>query len=285
MKRCAKIVRRYYHIFATLKFSGLDTIRTITLVGAGRLAGHFADAFKARQVAITQIWNRGEERGRQLAQRVGAQFVQDLKDLDLSGDLIMVAVSDLAIEEIISKLDIGDRLVVHVSGSVPSSVLARVSQRYGVFYPLQTFPRHGNIDFKNVPLCIEAASDADLERLMNLAGLLSPMVYRINSEQRRVLHLSAVFASNFSNFMYVIASEILRENHLDPGMLQPIISQTAMHAMTGDPFKRQTGPAVRADRQVIDRHLVMLESNPDFRELYRTITEKIIQYSSIHGQL
>jgi predicted short-subunit dehydrogenase-like oxidoreductase (DUF2520 family) len=139
--------------------------------------------------------------------------------------------------------------------------------------------------FRTVPLCIEASSGKNLLLLRSFANSLSEKVYLINSDQRRILHLSAVFAGNFTNFMYTISQELLRENGMDFGILEPIIRQTARNASSGDVFNMQTGPAVREDRETIREHLELLATHRDYKEIYDLITRNIIQHKKNHDQL
>jgi predicted short-subunit dehydrogenase-like oxidoreductase (DUF2520 family) len=146
-----------------------------------------------------------------------------------------------------------------------------------VIYPPQTFTGHPLLRFRTVPLCIEASSEKNLLTLKTFAGTLSEKVYNLNSGQRKILHLAAVFASNFTNFMMSISQELLLEKGLDFGILEPIIRQTARNASSGDIFGMQTGPAVREDRETIRQHLEMLANHPDYKEIYDLITRKIIE--------
>jgi predicted short-subunit dehydrogenase-like oxidoreductase (DUF2520 family) len=152
-----------------------------------------------------------------------------------------------------------------------------VSENFGVIYPPQTFTDHKLQSFRTVPLCIEASSGKNLLLLKSFADSLSEKVYMINSDQRRILHLSAVFASNFTNFMVAISQELLLENGMDFRILEPIIRQTAGNASFDDVFKMQTGPAVREDRETILEHLQLLSNHPDYKEIYDLITRNIIQ--------
>ena len=155
--------------------------------------------------------------------------------------------------------------------------LKGISENIGVLYPPQTFTNSRIISFRKVPLCIEANSDENLKRLQSFAESLSEMVYPIDSVQRKILHLSAVFANNFTNLFYTISEELLHENGMDFNILTPIIHQTAHNAASGDVFKFQTGPAIREDSATIMEHLKLLSKHPDYQEIYSLITKNIIQ--------
>jgi len=66
-----------------------------------------------------------------------------------------------------------------------------------------------------VPLCIEGSDESTTRLLEQLAQTISNKVYRIDSAQRKILHLAAVFANNFPNYLYTIAQQILTQHQLD----------------------------------------------------------------------
>jgi len=198
-------------------------IQHIILLGAGNVATHLARTFAKKGYHILQVYNRTAKRGRKLANRVGAGYVELPEHLDPDADLYILAVSDSVIGEIAGKMRVNRGLVVHTSGSVSIDQLATASPNYGVFYPLQTFRKDKRISFDRVPVCIEANSPESEKALFHLATRISSHVHLINSEQRKVLHLAAVFAGNFSNFMYSIAEDILQPYWILFELLRPLI--------------------------------------------------------------
>jgi predicted short-subunit dehydrogenase-like oxidoreductase (DUF2520 family) len=252
-------------------------IQKIVILGAGRLAVNLSMAIHKKGYEIAEVCNRTEKRGRSLARRLGAKYVPQPEMITQDADLYIVAVSDNAIPDILERITT-DRLMVHTSGSVGMDILQKASQNYGVIYPPQTFTAGKLIPFRKIPLCIEASSKINLEILRSFADSISDKVYEINSEQRRVVHLSAVFASNFSNYLISVSEELLREKGIDFGILEPIIRQTARNTLKGDVFTLQTGPAVRGDQETIRQHLELLSSHPDYKEIYDLITRTIIQH-------
>ena len=169
-------------------------------------------------------------------------------------------------------------MVVHTSGSADMEVLEGASSNYGVIYPLQTFTFRRMLTLRDVPLCISANSMENIVRLKSFAYSLSNNVNIVTTEQRRALHLAAVYANNFANFMVTVAQDLLLDNGIDPGMLVPLIKQTAFNTAAGYAFKMQTGPAIREDMDTLSLHLDMLSSHPEYREIYELITKNIIQH-------
>jgi predicted short-subunit dehydrogenase-like oxidoreductase (DUF2520 family) len=258
-------------------------ISNVVLVGAGNLAFHLAFALARGGIRILQIVNRTPQKGIKLAEKHGAAYTSDLKEIDRSADLYIIAVSDRAIPLIAENLRLDGKLVVHTSGSMEMDVLRAISQETGVLYPLQTFNEGRRITFRKIPLCIEAGNQANLRLLSDLADKLSLKVYQMDSSQRKVLHMAAVFACNFANFMYAISQDILAQNHLPFDIVRPLIEQTAKNAMHDNPFLLQTGPAIREDENVMREHLRLLAGNPDYGEIYNLISNNIIKHKKHNG--
>ena len=152
-------------------------------------------------------------------------------------------------------------------------------ENFGVFYPVQTFSKTRNLDFSKIPICIEANSITLENELLELAKILSSSACVIDSEKRKFLHLSAVFASNFSNHMYDIAAEILSQKDISFDLLKPLIDETAQKAIDTGARNAQTGPAVRNDQKIIQNHIEMLKNQPEFEKIYRFVSESIFKLS------
>jgi predicted short-subunit dehydrogenase-like oxidoreductase (DUF2520 family) len=228
---------------------------SVAIVGLGNVSSHLYNAFKTTgTVHVAQYSSR------------------DLENIS-KVDVVIIAVSDDAIVEVSTKIEAS--LVTHTSGSVHISSLNTKGNK-GVFYPLQTFTKDKNIDFKNIPICIEAENKKDLQLLERLASIISDQVFHINSEQRSSLHISAVFVNNFVNHMYVIAEDICKQHSVPFEVLQPLIRETSEKILSISPKEAQTGPAKRNDIQTIQKHLHLL--NEQQKELYSKLTQSIQSY-------
>lgn len=267
-------------IFSRIGMPEHQKIKNVVVIGAGNLATHLALALHRKGINVIQVLNRSREAGERLARRVSAGFNNDLGGADFGADLYILAVSDSAIEEVARNLKLKDQLLVHTSGSVGMASLSGASSNLGVFYPLQTFSKDRRINFSNIPVCIEANRSENEEKLLQLARLISKKAVLINSEQRKVLHMTAVFAGNFSSFMYTIAEDLLKKHGVPFGLLKPLIQQTAATAKHDDVFSRQTGPAVRGDTKIMDEHLEMLARHGAYMEIYDLISKSIIKHKS-----
>lgn len=254
-------------------------IQSVVIIGSGNLATQLALALAGKEIQVGQVYSRTLEGARELAQKVNAPFTNDLSSLAVNCDLYVVAVKDSAIREVLMNMPPDkNRLLVHTAGSIAMKELAPFSDHHGVFYPLQTFSKTRKADFSNIPLCIEA-SDADtLQKLQQLAQRLSSSVQQVNSQDRKTLHLGAVFVNNFVNHLYAIGAEILEHNQLDFNLLKPLIRETASKIESIHPLDAQTGPALRNDQQIAQAHLKMLENQPEFQEIYSFVTKSIAHF-------
>ena len=249
----------------------------VTLFGAGNVATHLFKAFsKTDQIIVDQWFNRDLKNLQ--AYKNETNLIQDISDLK-PADIYILAISDDAIAQFSKELPNKAKLVVHTSGSVSIHDLDKSLNR-GVFYPLQTFSKDVEMDFANVPFCLESLNKSDFKMLVNLAEAIASPWYKINTEQRQILHAAAVFINNFTNQLYRIGHEITDAKNINFEILKPLILQTAEKVQTISPYMAQTGPAKRNDKKTIKRHLKLLE-NKMHKDIYQLLTKAIQQ---THGK-
>ena len=257
-------------------------MQKVSFVGSGNLAWHLAPALDNVGYPVREVYNQNPKHAAALVGRLYEAHVNISLDFSAShSKIFVICISDDAIQEVAQKIILPDNaIVVHTSGSQPLSVLDDSgSQNMGVFYPLQTFSKAKKVDFKTVPIFVES-ENSDVEKvLMKMAKAISGNVKRINSEGRKALHIAAVFASNFSNHMLTIAKEITKQNDLDFNVLKPLIAETLNKSLEIGPEKAQTGPAVRGDFEILERHMQFLADNPELAEIYKIISQHIIDSS------
>ncbi|MCH4248188.1 Rossmann-like and DUF2520 domain-containing protein [Acinetobacter populi] len=248
----------------------------VSLIGAGRVATHLATAFYARNIQIQQIVSRNITHAEHLAQQVEAIALDDIEQLT-QVDIVLIAVSDAQIATVARQLAAINYsgLVVHTSGSTHLQVLQDENLQAGVFYPLQSFSFDQSLDWESTPLFLEATQQSDLQKLDRLAGVLSKKIYHYDSNQRLSLHLAAVFASNFSNYCYDIAEQILQQHQVDQHLILPLVLQTAQKLQYASAAQNQTGPARRHDQNIMDLHLDMLNPHPEWQEIYAMLSTAI----------
>ena len=243
----------------------------VALLGAGNVATHLFEAFFAsKSIEVLQWYNRSIDSIKSFENKT--EVIDDLDRLK-EADMYILALRDDAIASISQQLPFSDRFVVHTSGSVNIHDLDRKNSR-GVFYPLQTFSKSAPIDFKNVPFCVECEDKSRLHLLTDIATAIGSPSYKLNTEQRQTLHLSAVFVNNFTNQLYRIAHEISDAKNINFDILKPLITETAHKVQELSPYMAQTGPAKRNDKKTINRHLKQLEK-PQHKEIYELLTRSI----------
>jgi predicted short-subunit dehydrogenase-like oxidoreductase (DUF2520 family) len=250
---------------------------SVIILGAGNVATHLFKAFQtAKEVCVIQWYNRSLEAIHSYKNLV--EITDDISTLK-EADVYILAVSDDVIGELSAKLPFENKLVVHTSGSVSVYDIDK-KQKRGVLYPLQTFSKHAKLDFANVPICIETIDKKSYPILKALAKSTGSPTKKINSDQRRVLHLAAVFVNNFTNQLYRIGHEITESEGAEFDLLKPLITETAKKIQDMSPYMAQTGPAKRNDKKTIKAHLRHIEK-PQHKDIYKLLTNSIQQ---THGR-
>ena len=231
----------------------------VTLIGRGNISYHLAHHFRlAKNAELVAVLDSREE--------LSAQSLA-------TTDICIVAVSDGAIEKVAGYLKGCRCLIVHTSGNIALNELSDNIRR-GVFYPLQTFTKNQTVNFKNIPICIEAENQKDLKLLSELAAMISNNVVEINSEQRKSLHLAAVFVNNFTNHLYYMGQQLCEENQIPFELLTPLIEETAKKIKKLPPFEAQTGPARRQDIGTMNSHMGRLKKE-NHKKIYDLLTKSI----------
>lgn len=249
----------------------------ISIIGSGNLATQLGLALYNEGYLISQVFSRNKKNAEMLSKKLKSKAITDLKKLSKDSSIYIIAVKDDAIESVAKQLKLKDQIVVHTSGSVSMDVLKKTSKNYGVFYPLQTFSKEKQASFKTIPICIEANNSSTSTTLQYFAKNISGNVQKVNSEQRKKIHIAAVFACNFSNHMYAIAEQILAKDKLSLDLLKPLIEETANKIKENKPSKVQTGPAMRNDKKTMDAHLKLLKKEKDLQKIYELISKSIIK--------
>jgi predicted short-subunit dehydrogenase-like oxidoreductase (DUF2520 family) len=227
-------------------------------------------------VDIAEVYSPNLRHAAQLAKSLGCGVPDSLQDMNPESDLYLLAIPDAKVQGVADNLPDVNGIVAHTSGNTGMDSLSGFA-KYGVFYPLQTFTRSREVDFSQVPVCLEACDDEVMGELTALAEKISGVVRQINSEQRQMLHLTAVMVNNFSNHLYHMAEELLTKNGLDFNLLRPLILESAAKVQQLSPTDAQTGPARRGDEPTIARHLELIENDPGLKALYELMSKQIIK--------
>lgn len=253
----------------------------IGVLGSGRVATALLKGLSEIPSSELHLIARDPSQREALGERFAVDERVPVEDCDPGLDLLLIAVSDDAIQEVVRQLPGMKGVVAHCSGVKPLSELDEQGRGQGVFYPLQSFSGDAFPDWSSIPICIEGSDQHSQEELRALAGELSDTVRELGEDERKQLHVAAVFACNFSNHLYAIARKLLQEKGIDYELLRSLILHTARKGVEQDPTEAQTGPASRGDRETMQEHLALLEGNPDLYELYSLLSQRIMKEA--HG--
>jgi predicted short-subunit dehydrogenase-like oxidoreductase (DUF2520 family) len=258
----------------------------ISFIGSGNVAWHLSQAFEDKGHYICEIYSRQLLHAKTVTAKLfDSKPVTNLDFSKSESDLFILAIKDDAIPMVLSQLELPkNAILVHTSGSKSIDLLIDFANenidlniKVGVFYPLMTFTKNTKLNFIEVPLCIEATDDLTENILVKLGQQISNIVYLVDTEERKILHLAAVFACNFTNHLLGITQDILFENDLEFNLLKPIIKETISKALNAEDIHEvQTGPARRADQKTIRSHIDMLKANLQAEKIYRVLSESIL---------
>ena len=247
-------------------------VKKISIIGSGNVATQLAFAFIKASISIKQIISKNLKSGQLLAKKTNSLFNNDIKNL-LKTDLIIICINDDSITNVINSLP--DIPIVHTSGTTDISSFKK-KKNIGVLYPIQSLNQELIADFHKIPICIEANTKSFQKKITSLAKKISQKVVYLNSTQRIHLHVSAVIASNFSNFCYIMAKKNLDNYNLDFSLLKPLIQETTRKTIHRDPLLNQTGPAKRGDKKIIKKHLTILKDE-NYKKIYKLLSETILK--------
>jgi predicted short-subunit dehydrogenase-like oxidoreductase (DUF2520 family) len=252
---------------------------SVSVIGSGNLAWHLAPALDNAGFAVREVYSRNPTHAEALVERLYQAEVKASLDFSTStSSVFIIASSDDIIQEIVREIVLPeDAILVHTSGGQPLNVLGyAATPNLGVFYPLQTFSKARKIEFSDIPIFVESENSVTEKLLMAMARSISSSVFKITSHDRQALHVSAVFAANFTNHMLLLAQEVMKENSLSFDWLKPLITEMLTKSLTIGPENAQTGPARRGDFETLDKHMEFLKDNESAAELYKLISQDIV---------
>ncbi len=242
----------------------------ISIVGAGNVATHLGIALHDAGHTIAMVYSRTKESAETLANQLHCPWTTDIAQLSTDVDAILFCVKDDALQALAKQITT-QALCIHTAGSMPLDVLPQ--EHRGVLYPMQTLSKQSSVTYSQIPLYLEVEKEEDKQTLLSMAESISHNVQFVTGEQRATLHLSAVFACNFTNHCYDIAAQLLEQNGLSFDAMLPLINETARKANQTHPRMAQTGPAKRWDTNVMEKHLARLEG--EMKNIYEMMSQSI----------
>ena len=249
----------------------------IVIIGSGNVAAVLGRKFKAAGHTISQIYSRNNVAASALAYEFDTESTNYKSMIHKTADVYLIAVADDAINDVVTELRLPGKVVAHTAASVPKEILKTVTDHYGVFYPLQSL-RKEMTDLPDIPIFFDGSDDIAKMKLESLAHSIAKVkVVQANDVDRLKLHVAAVVVSNFTNHLYVLAEEYCLKEGLDFKQLLPLIEETALRIKNTSPKLAQTGPAIRHDKETIQKHIELLKNHPQLKNLYVLLTESIQQ--------
>ena len=250
----------------------------IVLLGAGNVATHISRHFFARGHHISCIYSRSGDSARSLASEFDTMGTAEVDQVPRKADFFILCVPDRAVAEVARQFSDREGIWLHTSGALHMDVFQGIARDFGVLYPLQTLSRERKIRMGHIPFLLEASSPLVMERIKDLVSSISEKVGEADSPIRLRVHLAAVFANNFSNHMVFVAKQILADSDLNPGLLDPLLEETFQKLKDMDPQAAQTGPAIRGDRETLDKHIELLRDHPEWEKIYTFISRDIERF-------
>jgi predicted short-subunit dehydrogenase-like oxidoreductase (DUF2520 family) len=248
----------------------------IVILGSGNVAAVLGRKFKAAGHRILQVISRNASAASKLAYEWDTESSNYPSIAKPNADIYIIAVSDDAIDDVINNIKLPKKVVVHTAASVSKDILKNVTDHYGVFYPLQSLHKEDVTDLPEAPIFFDGSDDLTKKKLEALANSISPQhVAQAGDDARLKLHVAAVFVNNFTNYLYALAENYCTKEGIDFKELFPLIEETALRIKNISPSRSQTGPAIRHDEETIQKHLLLLRSQPEMKKVYEFLTESI----------
>lgn len=257
--------------------------------GLGRAGGSLALALARRNHPPVVTGGRESSPGRTLARREGWPYVHSAAECAAAADVLVLAVNDDLLAETARELgEAGARpgVVVHLSGALPASILAPCKGPDGPallsFHPLMSLPGPevgAERLLEGISFGLEGDADG-LEVGRAWVRLLGGRGVEIPPGGKVLYHAAAVHASNHLLGLLSEARDwMARACGVSPEtawrLLSPLVAATVRGAGTKDPASVLTGPAVRGDVEVLDRHMNALP--PEARERYRLLALAVLE--------
>ncbi|MBK7763889.1 MAG: DUF2520 domain-containing protein [Bacteroidetes bacterium] len=249
----------------------------IVILGSGNIATFFAHRFQQNGHEIVQVYSRTELHAQQLASQLHCNYTSSLHEINKTADVYVLAVSDDAVLTICETLNLNNKLVLHTAGTLSLHHIDQSSANTGSIWCVYSIQKHAWPNHKNIPCVINASNEESLLLVQELAKCISDQIIHLDDELKLNLHVAAVFANNFSNYLFGISYDILKNHNLSFNILLPLIQDTVNKLIHLTPTELQSGPAKRGDVKTIEKHLTLLSSQTQYQEIYKLLSEAIMK--------
>ena len=247
----------------------------VVIIGSGNVASVLGRMMQQHQINILQVVSRDIKNAQLLADKLKTTYCDFTGNIESNADLYIMALSDKALYADFSFLKINNKPIVHTAASVSKNILQKISDNYGVLYPLQTLHKN-NKKIPDVPFLIDGNNEATLSLIRSLAKIISEKVEVADDETRLKLHVAAVIVNNLSNHLLSLTESFCKKEHVNFELLKPLIEETFNRILHASPSEVQTGPAKRKDQETIDKHISILNNHTELQQVYKMLSESIV---------
>lgn len=250
----------------------------IFILGTGNVAWHVGEILNRQNYPILGLYGRDVEETKRLSVLWKTEAFNEWNRIPENADVYIFCLRDNSYSEIISKFPHKDKCMIHTSGIMDLSLFEELSPHRGILYPFQSLTKYCNVQSKKIPFCLESSDRETENKIVELAEILGSKYQFMNSEQRKFLHIAGVLANNFSNALYSMAFQILKEAKIETEILKPLILETALKVQNNKPEFMQTGPAARGDCKTIEmQSKILKEIDPAWSRVYDLLSKIILK--------
>jgi predicted short-subunit dehydrogenase-like oxidoreductase (DUF2520 family) len=262
----------FYRFYLSLN-ERKNQLISVFFIGSGRIAAHLAEAFSKTDIELKGVHSKTPTHAQIFADKFQIPFFENIQQIPKDADVYILAVNDDQIEVVSSQISVNG-IVTHCSGLKDINSI-QGSENKAVMWPLQSFSKDKKLNFKEIPILLEANSDENYRIIEALSERISHKLIECSSEKRKYYHLAAVFVNNFSNHLFVQAEEILSQQNLNYKLLLPLMIESIEKLNYLSPKEAQTGPAARGDESTMKNHLDLLSENKTAKDIYSLISHSI----------
>ena len=260
----------------------------VALAGAGRVGTAVALLLQKKGHEIVGVSSRSETSRARAARRLRAPTF-DLGAPVPPSEVVLVGTGDTAIEEVATALAAhidGGTYVCHFAGSLgiaPLAAVAEVGANPCALHPVQACP---DVDTAVTRLPGSAWGVTCPDEVRSWVGSfvaqeLGGIPFWVDESDRPVWHAASVTVSNGIAALLATGESILQAIGVaDPvGVLGPLAAGTVANAREGGGGGRTlTGPVVRAETAVVERHLKELRRrDPVLASGYASVAATIVR--------
>jgi len=213
------------------------------LIGSGRLATHLRFYLSLYDLPVWQWARRSSD------------ALEPLLDV---ADVVLLAISDGALDEWVNRPELAGKTIVHFSG-------ARHFPNAWGFHPLMTFSRelYAADFYPTIPFVADKGFP-----LTEIFPTLQNRVLQIDPEKKALYHALCHMAANFPALLWVqIFDSFEKDLKLPYEILHPILEKILSNTFA----QREgalAGPLRRGDWQTLEMHDQALDSFPHLQSIY-----------------